>query len=43
MESRRAHAADVHAGTPADGLQAFEDGDVAGGVLSHCAVRIVQL
>ncbi len=32
VETARVHAADVHAGALADGLEAFEDGDVAGGV-----------
>ena len=34
-------AADVHAGPPADGLQALEDGDVFGGVSSHAQVSMV--
>ena len=32
VQAGRADAADVHAGALADGLEAFEDGDVFGGV-----------
>ena len=38
MQSSRADAADVHARPLADGLQAFENGDVFRGVVRGCHV-----